>query len=182
MVRTLSQQIVCATFSIISGGDVGQRRSMKLYIQTYGCQMNEQDSARIAQVMRQTGYTPTDRIEDADLLILNTCSVRDKAEQKVYSTLGRWRALKEKHKDLIIGVAGCVAQQERESLLRRVPHLDLVLGPQNIHKLPHMVTEVQTRGHRPLELAFYRDPFYLEDPQGRPEVQGPKPSRLDFLD
>lgn len=147
---------------------------MKLYTQTYGCQMNEHDSARILQVMRHVGYTPTDRAEDADLILLNTCSVRDKAEQKVYSALGRWRKLKEMREGLIIGVGGCVAQQEGEGLLRRVPYLDLVFGTQNIHKLPEMVREVQTMGNRPVEIAFYRDPLYLEDLEGRPEVHGPK--------
>jgi len=147
---------------------------LKLYIQTYGCQMNEYDSTRIVQIMRQMDYSPTDNIEEADLLILNTCSVRDKAEQKVYSALGRWRELKQKRKGLIIGVGGCVAQQEGETLMRRVPYLDLIFGTQNIHKLPQMVGEVQTLAHRPLEIDFYRDSYYLEDPQGRPEVHGSK--------
>jgi len=147
---------------------------MKLYTQTYGCQINEQDSSRIAQVMRKEGYTPTDKAEEADLILLNTCSVRDKAEQKVYSALGRWRELKEAREGLIIGVGGCVAQQEGEALLRRVPYLDLVFGTHNIHKLPEMVREIQTLGHRPVEVAFYRDPFYLEDLEGRPDVHGPK--------
>lgn len=136
--------------------------------------MNEYDSARIVQVMSQMDYSPTDNIEEADLLILNTCSVRDKAEQKVYSALGRWRELKQKRKGLIIGVGGCVAQQEGETLMRRAPFLDLVFGTQNVHKLPQMVGEVQTLAHRPLEIAFYREPFYLEEPQGRPEVDGSK--------
>jgi len=107
-------------------------------------------------------------------MILNTCSVRDKAQQKVYSALGRWRKLKEQCEGLIIGVGGCVAQQEGEELLRRVPYLDLVFGTHNIHKLGQMVREVQNLGSRPVEVAFYRDPTYLEDLQGRPEVHGPK--------
>ena len=148
--------------------------TMKLYIQTYGCQMNDLDSSRIVQFMKQMDYALTDNIEEADLLILNTCSVRDKAEQKVYSALGRWRELKEKRKGLIIGVGGCVAQQEGEALLRRVPYLDLVFGTHNVHKLPQMVGEVQTQAQRPIEIAFYREPFFLEDSQGRLEVQGPK--------
>jgi len=147
---------------------------MKIYTKTYGCQMNEYDSARILQVMKQQGYTPTERAEEADLIILNTCSVRDKAQQKVYSALGRWRKLKEQCEGLIIGVGGCVAQQEGEELLRRVPYLDLVFGTHNIHKLGQMVREVQNLGSRPVEVAFYRDPTYLEDLQGRPEVHGPK--------
>jgi len=147
---------------------------MKIYTKTYGCQMNEYDSARILQVMQQQGYTPTEHAEEADLIILNTCSVRDRAEQKVYSALGRWRELKERREGLIIGVGGCVAQQEGERLLRRVPYLDLVFGTHNIHKLGEMVREVQNLESRPVEVAFYRDLTYLEDLQGRPEVYGPK--------
>jgi len=147
---------------------------MKIYTKTYGCQMNEYDSARILQVMQQQGYTSTEHAEEADLIILNTCSVRDRAEQKVYSALGRWRELKERREGLIIGVGGCVAQQEGERLLRRVPYLDLVFGTHNIHKLGQMVHEVQNLGSRPVEVAFYRDPAYLEDLQGKPEVHGPK--------
>lgn len=146
----------------------------KVFIQTYGCQMNQHDSERIVQVMRRMDYVPTDNPENADLIVLNTCSVRDKAEQKVYSALGRWRELKQLKKDLIIGVSGCVAQQEGESLLRRIPYLDLVFGTHNIHKLPEMVRQVEMLGQRPAELAFYRDPSYMEGPEGRPEVHGPK--------
>ena len=144
----------------------------RLYIQTYGCQMNQHDSGRIVQMMRQMDYTPTDSAEEADLILLNTCSVRDKAEQKVYSALGRWRELKEKKRELIIGVGGCVAQQEGQALLRRVPHLDLVFGTHNVGKLPQMVQQVQSLGNRPVEVAFYRAPFYMEDPEGKPEVRG----------
>lgn len=146
----------------------------RLYIQTYGCQMNQHDSDRIVRVLGRIDYTPTDKVEEADLILLNTCSVRDKAEHKVYSALGRWRELKEKKKELIIGVGGCVAQQEGESLLRRIPHLDLVFGTHNIHKLDQMVEEVRSLGKRPVEIAFYRDPFYMEDAEGRPQVKGPK--------
>jgi tRNA-2-methylthio-N6-dimethylallyladenosine synthase len=146
----------------------------KLYIQTYGCQMNQHDSERITQLMGQMDYVPTDRVEGADLVILNTCSVRDKAEQKVYSALGRWKELKALNEKLIIGVGGCVAQQQGETLLKRVPHLDLVFGTHNIHKLPQMVQQLETVRTRPVELAFYRDPSYMEQPDNRPEVRGPK--------
>ena len=144
----------------------------KLYIQTHGCQMNQYDSERIAQVMGRTDYVLTDRIDAADLILLNTCSVRDKSEQKVYSTLGRWKEFKEHRDDVIIGVGGCVAQQEGERLLKRLPHLDLVFGTHNIHKLPDMVEQVRTLRQRPVETAFYRDPAYMEDPDGRALVQG----------
>ena len=146
----------------------------RLYIQTYGCQMNQYDSERIARLMGREGYAPTERAEGADLILLNTCSVRDKAEQKVYSMLGRWRELKEKNPGLIIGVGGCVAQQEGEALLRRVPHLDLVFGTHNIHKFGAMVREAESLGNRPVEIAFYRDPSYMEDPEARPAVHGAK--------
>jgi tRNA-2-methylthio-N6-dimethylallyladenosine synthase len=148
--------------------------SKKLYIQTYGCQMNQYDSDRIARVMERRGYLRTDRIDAADLILLNTCSVRDKAEQKVYSALGSWKELKDRRNEVIIGVGGCVAQQEGESLLKRVPHLDLVFGTHNIHKLPEMVAQVETDHARPVEIAFYRDPAYMEDPDGRTHVHGVK--------
>jgi tRNA-2-methylthio-N6-dimethylallyladenosine synthase len=148
----------------------------KLYIQTYGCQMNQYDSERIVQVMGRMDYVPTDHIASADLILLNTCSVRDRAEQKVYSALGRWRELKERRPGVIIGVGGCVAQQEGENLLKRIPHLDLVFGTHNIHKIPHMVEEVLTLRRRPVETAFYRDPFYMEEPEGPTRVQGAKAS------
>ena len=146
----------------------------RLFIQTYGCQMNQYDSERIARLMEREGYAPTELAEEADLILLNTCSVRDKAEQKVYSALGRWRELKEKNPNVIIGVGGCVAQQEGENLLRRVPHLDLVFGTHNIHKLGPMVREAESSGNRPVEIAFYRDPSYMEDPAARPTVHGAK--------
>jgi tRNA-2-methylthio-N6-dimethylallyladenosine synthase len=150
------------------------RAMKKLYLQTYGCQMNQYDSERIAQVMSRMDYERTDCIESADLVLLNTCSVRDKAEQKVYSALGRWKELKEQRQDVIIGAGGCVAQQEGANLLRRVPHLDLVFGTHNIHKLPEMVEQVQASRSRPVEIAFYRDPSYMEDPHGRIHVEGVK--------
>jgi tRNA-2-methylthio-N6-dimethylallyladenosine synthase len=146
----------------------------RLFIQTYGCQMNQYDSERIARLMEREGYAPTELAEEADLILLNTCSVRDKAEQKVYSALGRWREFKEKNPNVIIGVGGCVAQQEGENLLRRVPHLDLVFGTHNIHKLGRMVREAESPGNRPVEIAFYRDPSYMEDPAARPTVHGAK--------
>ncbi|HEX9444266.1 MAG TPA: tRNA (N6-isopentenyl adenosine(37)-C2)-methylthiotransferase MiaB [Candidatus Binatia bacterium] len=144
----------------------------RLYLQTYGCQMNQYDSDRIARLLSRAGYVTTESAEEADLILLNTCSVRDKAEQKVYSALGRWRELKEKKPALLIGVGGCVAQQEGEALLRRAPYLDLVFGTQNIHKLPEMVAAAGASDDRPVEIDFYRDPSYMEDPEGKPAVHG----------
>ena len=146
----------------------------KIYIQTYGCQMNQYDSERILQVMARRGYVPTDRMDSADLMLLNTCSVRDKAEQKVYSTLGRWKEYKQDRQGIVIGVGGCVAQQEGANLLKRVLHLDLVFGTHNIHKLPEMVEQVEAERSRLVETAFYRDPAYMEDPDGRTQIHGVK--------
>jgi tRNA-2-methylthio-N6-dimethylallyladenosine synthase len=146
----------------------------KLYIQTHGCQMNQYDSDRIVQVMARQGYDRTERIDSADLILLNTCSVRDKAEQKVYSALGSWKEFKEFREGVIIGVGGCVAQQEGERLLKRIPHLDLVFGTHNIHKLPEMVEQVEADQGRPVKIAFYRDPGYMEDPERVTHVHGAK--------
>ncbi|HEU4345446.1 MAG TPA: tRNA (N6-isopentenyl adenosine(37)-C2)-methylthiotransferase MiaB [Candidatus Binatia bacterium] len=146
----------------------------KFYLQTYGCQMNQADSARIARVLERGDYVSTDRPEAADLILLNTCSVRDRAEQKVYSALGSWKEFKERREEVIIGVGGCVAQQEGERLLKRVPHLDLVFGTHNIHRLPEMLDQVQAARARPVEIAFYRDPSYMEDPAGSLRVRGAK--------
>jgi tRNA-2-methylthio-N6-dimethylallyladenosine synthase len=144
----------------------------QLFLQTFGCQMNQYDSERIARVMGRIDYALTDCVESADLILLNTCSVRDKAEQKVYSALGRLREIKERRAGVIIGVGGCVAQQEGEALLKRVPYLDLVFGTHNIHRLPELVEQVETLHERPVETAFYRDPSYMEDPQEPVRVRG----------
>lgn len=146
----------------------------KLFIQTYGCQMNHYDSERIVRLMEKAGYAATERIEEADLVLLNTCSVRDKSEQKVYSALGRWSEIKKNKEGAIIGVGGCVAQQEGEALLKRVPHLDLVFGTHNVHKLPQMVEETRLLNSRPVEISFFRDPSYMEGPAGPVKIQGPK--------
>lgn len=146
----------------------------KLYIQTYGCQMNQYDSQRIERVLGRLDYQVTDRIESADLILLNTCSVRDKAEQKVYSALGNWREYKRRREGVIIGVGGCVAQQEGENLLKRMPHVDIVFGTQNIHQLPHMIAEVQADSARLVETAFYRDPAYMEDGDAPVQIHSAK--------
>jgi len=136
--------------------------------------MNQYDSERIAQVMCRAGYAQTDCIDAADVILLNSCTVRDKAEQKVYSALGSWKEFKDAREGVIMGVGGCVAQQEGENLLKRVPHLDLVFGTHNIHKLPEMVDQAQTSRTRPVEIAFYRDPSYMEAADGRTQVHGVK--------
>jgi tRNA-2-methylthio-N6-dimethylallyladenosine synthase len=113
---------------------------------TYGCQMNKYESERMAGILGGLGYEMSEKVQSADLILLNTCSIREKAEQKVYSQLGQLRWLKRRNPELIIGVCGCVAQQEGEHILQRMPHVDLVFGPQNIPKLPTMLAQV--RSHR----------------------------------
>jgi tRNA-2-methylthio-N6-dimethylallyladenosine synthase len=112
----------------------------KLYIKTFGCQMNEYDSGKMADVLNDShGLELTQNPEEADVLLLNTCSIREKAQEKVFSELGRWRPLKEKNPKLVIGVGGCVASQEGEAITKRAPFVDLVFGPQTLHRLPEMV-------------------------------------------
>ena len=114
--------------------------SGKLYIKTMGCQMNEYDSARMADLLAAThGYALTDKPEDADLLLLNTCSIREKAQEKVFTQLGFWRALKAARPEVMIGVGGCVASQEGAAIKTRAPQVDLVFGPQTLHRLPELI-------------------------------------------
>ncbi|MEM1114070.1 MAG: tRNA (N6-isopentenyl adenosine(37)-C2)-methylthiotransferase MiaB [Pseudomonadota bacterium] len=116
--------------------------SKKLYIKTHGCQMNEYDSARMRDLLEfSDGLVPTENPDEADVLLLNTCSIREKAQEKVFHQLGRWKQLKQKNPDLIIGVGGCVASQEGEEIGRRAPYVDLVFGPQTLHRLPEMMAE-----------------------------------------
>lgn len=117
----------------------------RVFLETFGCQMNDNDSERILGLLSSIDYSRTDAPGEADLIILNTCSIRDKAEQKVYSMLGRFKALKGDNPGLIIAVSGCVAQQQGEALLKRVPYLDLVFGPHNIHRLKELIGEVIER-------------------------------------
>ncbi|QUJ75414.1 tRNA (N6-isopentenyl adenosine(37)-C2)-methylthiotransferase MiaB [Sulfitobacter albidus] len=123
----------------------------KLFIKTYGCQMNVYDSERMAESLE--GYVTTERAEDADMILLNTCHIREKAAEKVYSELGRMKKLKADKPDLKIGVAGCVAQAEGEEIMRRQPAVDLVVGPQSYHRLPQMEARVRA-GHTALDTDF----------------------------
>ncbi len=116
--------------------------SKKLYIKTHGCQMNEYDSARMRDLLGEShGLVPTDNPEEADVLLLNTCSIREKAQEKVFHQLGRWKQLKQKNPDLLIGVGGCVASQEGAEIGKRAPYVDLVFGPQTLHRLPEMMQQ-----------------------------------------
>ena len=112
----------------------------KLFIKTNGCQMNEYDSSKMAEVLFHAyGLEKTDTLEGADVILLNTCSIREKAQEKVFSQLGQWREYKAKHPHVIIGVGGCVASQEGESILKRAPYVDIVFGPQTLHRLPELI-------------------------------------------
>jgi tRNA-2-methylthio-N6-dimethylallyladenosine synthase len=127
----------------------------RYYLKTFGCQMNEYDSARLEDVLRQRlGLAVCDDPAAADLLLMNTCSVREKAQEKVYSLLGEWRALKQQRPELIIGVGGCVASQEGEAITARAPCVDLVFGPQTLHRLPDMIAKLKRHGRAVIDLDF----------------------------
>ncbi len=129
--------------------------SGRLYISTFGCQMNEYDSARMADVLRESaGLSVTADPEQADVVLLNTCSVREKAQEKVFSHLGQWRLLKQRKPGLVIGVGGCVASQEGEGILDRAPFVDLVFGPQTIHRLPEMIAALRATREPQVDVSF----------------------------
>ncbi len=142
----------------------------KLYIKTFGCQMNEYDSARIADALKAShGLELIDDPLTADVLLLNTCSVREKPQEKVFSYLGKWRLLKEKRPEIVLGVGGCVASQEGKLIRRRAPYVDLIFGPQTLHRLPAMLTEVQ-KSHKPMiDISFPEIEKFdcLPDPQAK---------------
>ena len=127
----------------------------KLYIKTYGCQMNEYDSAKMADVLRERGGLELTAVaEEADVLLLNTCSIREKAQEKVFSQLGQWRPWKIARPDLVIGVGGCVASQEGEAIRDRAPFVDIVFGPQTLHRLPEMLETVQRERRAVVDVSF----------------------------
>jgi tRNA-2-methylthio-N6-dimethylallyladenosine synthase len=127
----------------------------KVFIKTFGCQMNEYDAARMADVLREShGLVPTADPGDADVLLLNTCSVREKAQEKVFSQLGIWREIKAGRPDVVIGVGGCVASQEGQAVLTRAPFVDLVFGPQTLHRLPEMLDGVRASGRPQVDVSF----------------------------
>ena len=127
----------------------------KVYVRTFGCQMNEYDSDKMVDVLRAyDGYEKTTKVEDADLILFNTCSVREKAQEKVFSDLGRVRHLKELNPDARIGVGGCVASQEGKVIMSRAPYVDLVFGPQTIHRLPSLLAERQKKGKSQIDISF----------------------------
>src|SRR6201997_994190 len=127
----------------------------KVFIRTFGCQMNEYDSAKMADVLGAShAMVPTDSPQDADLILFNTCSVREKAQEKVFSDLGRIRHLKGKRPELLIGVGGCVASQEGARIIERAPFVDLVFGPQTLHRLPAMIEQRRASGRPQVDISF----------------------------
>ena len=127
----------------------------KLFIKTHGCQMNEYDSAKMADVLAAGhGMVVTDNEGDADVILVNTCSIRERAQEKVFSQLGRWKQLKKDKPHLVIGVGGCVASQEGEAIVKRAPYVDLVFGPQTLHRLPEMIDAHRASGRPQVDISF----------------------------
>ncbi len=144
----------------------------KLYIKTFGCQMNEYDSSRILDVLENSHELElTDVAEDADVLLLNTCSIREKAQEKVFSQLGRWKNWKADKPDLVIGVGGCVASQEGANIQKRAPYVDMVFGPQTIHRLPEMLNGVSQSHKKVVDISFPEIEKF--DCMPEPKAEGP---------
>ncbi|MDJ0813232.1 MAG: tRNA (N6-isopentenyl adenosine(37)-C2)-methylthiotransferase MiaB [Woeseiaceae bacterium] len=144
----------------------------KLFIKTMGCQMNEYDSDKMADVLREShGYELTTDPDAADLLLVNTCSIREKAQEKVFSELGRWRPLKERRPGVMIGVGGCVASQEGEGIAKRAPFVDVVFGPQTLHRLPELIEDAQARNAAVVDISFPEIEKFDRLPE--PRAEGP---------
>ncbi|MFD0914296.1 tRNA (N6-isopentenyl adenosine(37)-C2)-methylthiotransferase MiaB [Methylophilus luteus] len=132
-----------------------QDSGKKIFIKSFGCQMNEYDASRMVDLMREhDGMTQTDNMEEADVILLNTCSVREKAEEKVFSHLGRMIPLKEKNPNLVIGVGGCVASQEGDAIIKRAPYVDVVFGPQTLHRLPELIQAKRAQNKPQVNITF----------------------------
>ena len=146
--------------------------SKRVYIKTFGCQMNEYDSQKMAEVLGAShGFAPTDVLEEADLLLLNTCSVREKAQEKLFSELGRWKELKDARRGVVIGVGGCVASQEGDNVFNRAPYVDLVFGPQTLHRLPELYDAAIAGQRRVLDISFPEIEKFDRLPE--PRAEGP---------
>ena len=131
------------------------KHTMKLYVKTNGCQMNEYDSQKMADVLFESHKVELTNVpEEADIMLLNTCSIREKAQEKVFSQLGQWRPYKEKNPDMVIGVGGCVASQEGKVIIQRAPHVDMVFGPQTLHRLPEMLSNVLKNRKPAIDISF----------------------------
>ena len=150
----------------------GKSPAKKLYIKTHGCQMNEYDSDKMADVLNAGhGLELTQDENEADVILINTCSIREKAQEKVFSQLGRWRELKNRNPDLVIGVGGCVASQEGEAILKRAPYVDLVFGPQTLHRLPEMIDAKRGSGKPQVDISFPEIEKFDHLP--KPRAEGP---------
>ena len=146
--------------------------SKKLYIKTWGCQMNEYDSEKMADLLDSThGYSLAEEAEQADVILLNTCSIREKAQEKVFHQLGRWKNLKKTNPDLIIGVGGCVASQEGDHIRQRAPFVDLIFGPQTLHRLPEMINQIQAGETSVVDVSFPEIEKFDRLPE--PRAEGP---------
>jgi tRNA-2-methylthio-N6-dimethylallyladenosine synthase len=146
--------------------------SKKLHIKTWGCQMNEYDSQKMADLLDATnGYEVTEEAEQADVILLNTCSIREKAQEKVFHQLGRWKLLKDDNPDLVIGVGGCVASQEGDTIRQRAPFVDIVFGPQTLHRLPEMIKQVQSKQGAVVDISFPEIEKFDRLPE--PKAEGP---------
>ncbi|HGF7514546.1 TPA: tRNA (N6-isopentenyl adenosine(37)-C2)-methylthiotransferase MiaB [Vibrio cholerae] len=146
--------------------------SKKLLIKTWGCQMNEYDSSKMADLLNAAnGYELTEIPEEADVLLLNTCSIREKAQEKVFHQLGRWKTLKDKKPGVVIGVGGCVATQEGDSIRDRAPYVDVIFGPQTLHRLPEMIKQSQTSDAPVMDISFPE--FEKFDRLPEPRAEGP---------
>ena len=144
----------------------------KLFVETHGCQMNEYDSARMADLLNAShGLEQTDSADEADVLLLNTCSIREKAQEKVFHQLGRWKHLKQKNPELIIGVGGCVASQEGAEIGKRAPYVDLIFGPQTLHRLPEMIDDHRSGEPVVVDVSFPEIEKFDRLPE--PSVEGP---------
>ena len=144
----------------------------KLFVETHGCQMNEYDSARMADLLNAShGLEQTDSADEADVLLLNTCSIREKAQEKVFHQLGRWKHLKQRNPDLIIGVGGCVASQEGAEIGKRAPYVDLIFGPQTLHRLPEMIDDHRSGEPVVVDVSFPEIEKFDRLPE--PSVEGP---------
>jgi tRNA-2-methylthio-N6-dimethylallyladenosine synthase len=149
-----------------------QKMTGKLYIKTHGCQMNEYDSAKMADVLGAAhGLVLTGDENEADVILINTCSIREKAQEKVFSQLGRWKALKQLNKAVVIGVGGCVASQEGEAIVKRAPFVDLVFGPQTLHRLPEMIEARRASGKPQVDISFPEIEKFDNLPE--PRAEGP---------
>jgi tRNA-2-methylthio-N6-dimethylallyladenosine synthase len=127
----------------------------KLFVKTHGCQMNEYDSAKMIDLLQdKEDFEIAESEEQADLLILNTCSIREKAQERVFHQIGRWRKIKEKNPDIKIAIGGCVASQEGEKIIKRAPSVDIVFGPQTLHKLPDLYNEKERSNTNQIDISF----------------------------